>query len=76
MLMDRKVGGGLLCPVFLGGAGSPSNTMSLGPMRTTVGLLSGILIYPTVQPFDHNTPTSQTEQTEQTDRQTDNGPIA
>jgi len=41
--MNRKVGG--LCP-FLGGAGSPSNTVWPGPRPTSVP--SGILINPTV----------------------------
>ena len=42
--------GGMLCP-FLGGAGSPCNTMWLGPRPTPVA--SGILIH--MQPFGHNT---------------------
>jgi len=106
--MGRKVGG-LLCPL-LGRAESlsPSNTMSHGPRPTSVP--SGILIHPAVspqqtwaenwgvcpfwgwgagspsntiwhgptylysiEPFDYNTPTSQTDrQTGQTGQ--DNGP--
>jgi len=50
--------------LFVGRAGSPSNTMLPGLMSASV--LSGVLI---VQPFGHNTSTLQ-------DRQTDNSPIA
>jgi len=42
-----KSGGGVLCPL-LGGAGSPSNTISPGPRPTSVP--SGILNNPTVWP--------------------------
>jgi len=57
-----KSGGGLLCP-FRGGAGSPSNTMSLGPS------LRGLSLYQLTKwhldPFNHfdNTPTLQTDMT-------------
>jgi len=44
--MDRKVGAAV--PLFEGGAGSPSNTMSPGPRSTSVP--SDILIRPTVWP--------------------------
>jgi len=56
-----------LCPFGGGGAMSPSNTMWPGPRPTACQVSSW-----SVQPFGHNTPTSQT------DRQTgqDNGPIA
>jgi len=62
--MGRKVGAAV--PLYVGGAGSPFNTMSTGPRPTSA--LSGILIDP-LKPFGHNTPTLQT------DRQ-DNGPVA
>ena len=41
-----KIGG--LCPFWGNGAGSPSNTMSLGPRPTS--LSSGILIHPAIWP--------------------------
>ena len=44
----RKVGGGCCALFSVRGAGSPSNTMSLGPRPTS--LPSGILIYPAVWP--------------------------
>ena len=59
--MDRKVRTAV--PLSVGGAGSPSNTMSPGTRPTSV--LSGILINPTVWPQDTNV----------ADRQ-DNGPVA
>jgi len=61
--------GGSYAPFGRGGAGSPSNTMWLGPRPTSIP--SGILIHPTVWPRYTNV----TDWTGQTDR-TDNGPIA
>jgi len=63
--MGRKEQGGCCAP-FCGGAGSPSNTMWLGPRPTSMP--SGILIHPTVWP-QYTTVTDR-----QTDR-TDNGPL-
>jgi len=45
--MGQKVGG-VAVPLSVGGAGFPSNTMSLGSLPTSVP--SGILIHPTVWP--------------------------
>jgi len=44
--MGRKFGGSV--PIFRRGAGSPSNTMSLGPRHTS--LPSGVLIHPAIWP--------------------------
>ena len=55
-----------LCPFGGGGAGSPCNTVWLGPRPTCMP--SFILIHPTIWP-------QYTNVTERTDRQ-DNGPIA
>ena len=52
--------GRLLCPLFEGGSGSPSNTMWPGPRPTTIP--SGALIHPTVWP-------QYTNVTDRTDRQ-------
>ena len=60
--------GGLLCPFWGRGAGSPSNIISLGPRPTSVP--SGILIHPTVWPQ------YTVHQRYKTHRQRDNGPIA
>jgi len=62
-----KIGG---CAPLGGGAGSPSNTMSPRPGLSPYQVASW-----SIQPFGHNTPTSQTGQTNRTDRQTDNRPI-
>jgi len=58
-----KSGGGAAVPLSVGGAGSPSNTVSPGLRPTSVA--SGILI---IQLFGHNMSALQTGQ--------DNGPIA
>jgi len=52
---------------WVGGAGSPSNTMSPGPRPISVPSASGVLIHPN--------PTVWPQYTNATDR-TDNGPIA
>jgi len=63
--MGRKLGGGS-APLWERGAGSPSNTMWPGPRPTCMP--SFILIRPII-PFDHNTPTLQSDrQTDETDR--------
>jgi len=46
--MGQKLGGGWVCPFFLGVAGSPSNTKSPGPRPTSIP--SGILVHPAVWP--------------------------
>ena len=46
--MGQQVGLLRCCAPFLGGAGSPSNTMSPGPRPTSMP--SGIYIHPTVWP--------------------------
>jgi len=43
---SEKKNGGTAVPLSVGGAGSPSNTMSPGPR--SISLLSGILIHPAV----------------------------
>ena len=60
--MDWKVGG--CCAPFRGGAGTPSNTMWLGPGR---GLPAYQVASWSIPPFGRNTPTLQDRQT---DRQT------
>jgi len=50
---------GLLCPFLWGGAGSPSNTLSPGSRPTSVPVA-----FWSIQPFYHNTPTSQSGQTD------------
>jgi len=48
---------GAAMPLSVGGAWSPSNTLSPEPRPSSIP--SGILIY--IQPFGHNSPTLQTE---------------
>ena len=64
--VGRNVGAAV--PLSLGGAESPSSTMSPGPRPFFVA--SGILIHPTVWPQCTNVTDSQTGQTEQRSRST------
>ena len=57
-------------PLSVGGAGSPSNTISPGPRSTST--LNGVLIHLTVWPQYTNVTHRQTDRTDRTD----NGPIA
>jgi len=65
--VGQKVGATM--PLSVGGAGFPSNTMSPGPRP----IPPYQVVSWSIQPFGHNTPTSQTDRQ---DRQLDNGPIA